>query len=417
MSGLLDGIKVVSLTHYLQGPACVQFLADLGADVVKVERAGGAYKRHWSGAESYVGDESVFFLSCGRNQRSVEIDIRTEDGSEVLWRLIEDADVLVENFRPGMLAKRGFSYENAKSRNPGIIYCSLTGFGPEGPSAAKPGQDLLIQSLSGLATLSGPAGSPPTPVDSAVVDQHGATLGALGIVAALFGRTRTGEGTKIDSNLLSAALDLQIEPFNYHLNNTALYPKSESGISTRFHQAPYGVFATGDGWLTLSLSDGETLAKAFDDPQFAEWSKDDQYKKREQVSKLVADHMLEKTTQAWERIFEEHGVWSAPVRQYEAVEQDPQLAANQSILEFDLPRAGHVRVLAHPLKYNGAVPPLRSLPPNSGEHTDEVLLELGYDADEINRLRTTGSVGPDRALNPFSRAVSAPAASYSRKAE
>lgn len=417
MSGLLDGIKVVSLTHYLQGPACVQFLADLGADVVKVERAGGAYKRHWSGAESYVGDESVFFLSCGRNQRSVEIDIRTEDGSEVLWRLIEDADVLVENFRPGVLAKRGFSYENAKSRNPGIIYCSLTGFGPEGPSAAKPGQDLLIQSLSGLATLSGPAGSPPTPVDSAVVDQHGATLGALGIVVALFGRTRTGEGTKIDSNLLSAALDLQIEPFNYHLNNTALYPKSESGISTRFHQAPYGVFATGDGWLTLSLSDGETLAKAFDDPQFAEWSKDDQYKKREQVSKLVADHMLEKTTQAWERIFEEHGVWSAPVRQYEAVEQDPQLAADQSILEFDLPRAGHVRVLAHPLKYNDAVPPLRSLPPNSGEHTDEVLLELGYDADEINRLRTTGSVGPDRALNPFSRAVSAPAASYSRKAE
>ena len=141
------------------------------------------------------------------------------------------ADVLVENFRPGTLDKRGFSYEEVKKRNPEIIYCSLTGFGSEGPSRDKPGQDLLLQSLCGLAMLSGRAGDPPVLMGTALVDQHAATLGALGVVAALFGRQRTGKGCKVDSNLLSAGLDLQIEPLNYHLNGAKLYNRSKSEIS------------------------------------------------------------------------------------------------------------------------------------------------------------------------------------------
>ena len=167
---------------------------------------------------------------AGRNQRSVELNIQSDEGQAVLWRLIERADVLVENFRPGTLDKRGFSYEDVKKRNQGIIYCSLTGFGSEGPLREKPGQDLLLQSLSGLAMLSGRAGDPPILMGTALVDEHAATLGALGILAALFGRQRTGKGCKVDSNLLSAGLDLQIEPLNYHLNGAKLYDRSESGI-------------------------------------------------------------------------------------------------------------------------------------------------------------------------------------------
>jgi crotonobetainyl-CoA:carnitine CoA-transferase CaiB-like acyl-CoA transferase len=415
MTGLLAGVKVVSLTHYLQGPSCVQFLADLGADVVKVERVGGAYERHWSGAESFVADESVFFMLAGRNQRSVELDYRSESGNKVLWQLIEQADVLVENFRPGVLAKRGFSYEDVKERNPGIIYCSLTGYGSSGPAATKPGQDLLVQSLSGLAMLNGVASSPPTPVGTAVVDQHAATLGAMGVVAALFGRTRTGEGTKIDSNLLSAALDLQTEPLNYHLNGTSLYERSESGISSRFHQAPYGVFKTADGWLTLSLCDGATLATAFADQRFAQWTKDDQFAQREEVNSLVAEHMAAKTTAEWEKTFDEVGMWYAQVRDYDEVEADPQVAANESIVEFDLPRAGRVRLLNHPVRYDGAAPELRLLPPDVGEHTSEVLAELGYDDAAIDDLRASGAVGPDRATTPFDRKASAPATAYTSK--
>ena len=315
MMSPLDGIRIVSLTHYLQGPSCVQFLGDLGADVVKIERIGGAYERHWSGAKAFLNqDFSVFFLMAGRNQRSIELDIQSDEGNSVLWRLIEKADVLVENFRPGALDKRGFSYDEVRKRNPRIIYCSLTGFGSEGPSREKPGQDLLLQSLSGLAMLSGRASDPPVLIGTAIVDQHAATLGALGVVAALLRRERTGLGCKVDSNLLSAGLDLQIEPVNYHLNGAKLYDRSESGISSRFHQAPYGVFKTSNGWLTLSLADGATLAKAFDDPKFDEWTKDDQFDRREAVNSLVASHMVERSMAEWEEVFVAHGVWCARVQ-------------------------------------------------------------------------------------------------------
>ncbi len=415
MSGALDGIRIVSLTHYLQGPSCVQFLADLGADVIKVERIGGSYERHWSGAKAFVGeDTSVFFLLAGRNQRSVEIDFGTEEGKAALWKLIESADVLVENFRAGTLDRRGFSYEAVKSRNPDIVYCSLTGFGPNGPSRAKPGQDLLIQSESGLAMLNGRAGDPPMPVGSAVVDQHAAALGAMGILAAILKRQRTGQGCKVDSNLLSAALDLQLEPINYYLSGARLYDRSESGISSRFHQAPYGVFQTADGWLTMSLSDGATLAKTFEDRQFERWSRDDQFDKREDVNARVAGHMRNRTTAEWESRFAASGIWHARVNGYEDVLADPQLEANQSILEFDDPRAGPVRVLAHPVQYDGAVPPLRRHAPMPGEQTDEVLSELGYDDGQIRSMRNMGAIGPDRAVTGFDRVGSAPTNAYSR---
>ena len=418
MSGLLAGIKVLSLTHYLQGPSCVQFLADLGADVIKIERIGGAYERHWSGAKAFLGeDSSVFFLMAGRNQRSVELNIQSTEGQAVLWRLIEDADVLVENFRPGTLDKRGFSYDEVKARNPGIVYCSLTGYGTDGPSREKPGQDLLLQSLSGLAMLSGRAGDPPVLMGTALVDQHAATLGALGIVAALFGRERTGNGCRVDSNLLSAGLDLQIEPFNYHLNGTKLYDRSESGISSRFHQAPYGVFETADGWLTLSLADGVTLAKAFEDPQFAVWTKDDQFEQREIVNRLVKEHMAKRTTADWEAVFTHHGMWSARVNSYDDVLADPQLVANQSIIAYDDPMVGTVKVLAHPIRYDGEAPGLRRNPPSVGEHTGEVLQELGYDGDAVHEMRASGAVGPDRAATGFNRRASAPESAYSRKAK
>jgi crotonobetainyl-CoA:carnitine CoA-transferase CaiB-like acyl-CoA transferase len=396
MSLPLEGIKVVSLTHYLQGPSCVQFLADLGADVVKIERLGGSYERHWSGADAYVGEHaSVIFLLAGRNQRSIELDYRSAGGAEVLWRLLERADVLVENFRPGTLDKHGFSYAAVKARNPGIVYASLSGYGSTGPSRTRPGQDLLLQSLSGMAMLSGRAGDPPVLFGTAIVDEHAAALGALAIVASLMGRTRDGKGTRVDSNLLSAALDLQLEPLSIHLNGSHLYERSASGISSRFHQAPYGVFKTADGWLTLSLADGPTLAKAFDDPEFAKWSKPDQFTYREDVNRRVAEHMRQKTSAEWQSQLEARGMWCAEVRDYDQVLADPQLAINQSILEFDDEHTGHVRLVAHPVRYDGKVPPLRRKPPRAGQHTDEILGELGYSDAQVAAMHADGVVGAE----------------------
>jgi crotonobetainyl-CoA:carnitine CoA-transferase CaiB-like acyl-CoA transferase len=388
---MLNGVKVLSFTHFLQGPSAVQILADLGADVVKIEPTKGAWERHWSGAEAFLNEVSVFFLLSGRNQRSLGVDLRSEEGKEIIWRLIGEADVIIENYRPGAMERLGFGYEKVSAEKPDIVYCSLSGYGTDGPYRDRAGQDLLSQAMSGLARINGRKNDPPTLVGSAVVDQHAAVLGALGVLAALYERRDTGRGKRVDSNLLNSALDLQIEPFVYHLNGR-LYERSETGISSRFHQAPYGIFETADGYICMSLTPPEKMAEAFGDESFNEWTEEDQFRQREEVNAHIAGHLRRKPTEHWYEVFDEVGIWYAPVNSYEEVEEDPQVIHNEAIMSFDHPKAGTVRVLSHPVRYDGEVPPLRSVPPELGEQTEEILAEVGYGRQEIDELKAKGVV-------------------------
>lgn len=393
----LENVKIINLTHYLQGPSCVQLLADLGADVIKVERIGGAFERHWSGAESYThGGASVFYLLAGRNQRSIELDLKSARGRDILWQLIEGADVLVENFRPGTMQKLGFSFEAVHGRNPNLIFASLSGYGPKGPMAAVPGQDLLIQARSGMMRQSGRKDAPPTPAGFPAVDQHGAALAAVGILAALMGRASGGTGCKVDSNLLSAAMHIQSEPFHYFLNNPAgLYERSQSGIASRYHQAPYGAYQTSDGWLALSHVAMPELASVFQDDAFLGWSEQDTFGKREEINQAVARHLLERPTQDWIDIFEKRGIWFAEIADYADVADSEQFAQMGGITTSQY-EGEEVKLLAHPILYDGEAPGVRLPPPRLGEHTREILRELGYADDAIEEMVASRAVGPDR---------------------
>lgn len=197
---MIEGTKILSFTHYLQGPSCVQTLADLGADVVKIEPFKGAFERNWSGCDAYLNGVSVFFLLENRNQRSFSIDLKSEQAKQIIYRMIEEYDVVIENYRPGVMDRLGFSYEKLSEINPRLIYCSCTGYGSSGPYLDRAGQDLLAQSYSGLTSINGPGSFPPFPMGTALVDQHGAILAALGVLAALVDREKTGRGHKIDAD-------------------------------------------------------------------------------------------------------------------------------------------------------------------------------------------------------------------------
>lgn len=389
---MLESIKVLSFTHYLQGPLTAEALAYLGADVIKIESQKGAFERSWSGADSFIGGVSVYFLTVDRNQYSISINLKAEEGKKIIYDLVKTADVVIENFRPGVMERLGFGYDDLKKINPRIIYCSCSGFGISGPYKNRPGQDLLSQAMTGIPTLTGRKDDPPIPLGAASSDQHAARLDTVGILAALVAREETGEGILVEGSLMGAALDLQREPLTYYLNGFELYERSESGIASRFHQAPYGVYQTKDGYLCLSMISLDKLAAVFKDDSFLSYSEHERFSKREEINKKIVNYMLTKTTQEWKDILDANDAWYSVINEYEDVFSDPQVIWNENVEEFEHPQAGTIRVLAHPVKYDGKRLEMRMLPPNLGQHSSEVLKEIGYSDSEISELISNGVI-------------------------
>ena len=399
---LLSGIRVLSFNHFLMGPFGIQHLADLGADVIVVEPIEGGFQRKWGGGGNrQVDGQTVLQLAANRNKRSLAVDLKSPKGIEIARKLAATADVVSENYRPAVMKKLGLDYESVRAINPNVIYAAASGYGPTGPYVDRPGQDLLIQALAGLMAITGKENDGARAVGVSAVDHHGAALFALGILAALVRRGRTGQGCRVDVSLLSAAIDLQLESFTTYLNGgkPPASVRQPPHIAGWYYNAPYGVYRTEDGHMALSITPIETVSKVMAIPALSGIAESEVWGRRVEIANLIAARFLERTNAEWVDVFTRHAIWHAPVNDYAEVVDDPQVRHIKSFMTVPGAGGAPVTLVSHPVTYDGAVPEVRFPPQMLGAQTREVLREIGYKDADIDQLAASGIVGIPRAAD------------------
>jgi len=272
MEQALEGVKVLDFSQLLQGPFATQMMGDLGADVIKIERngSGDIYRGMTFFNQWIAGDESPCFMAWNRNKRSLAIDIKSPEGKEIIYKLVKEADILVENFRPGVMERLGYGYEEFRKINPKLIYCSASGWGDDGPYLTRPGQDLLVQSVSGAIMTSGKKSDGPVAIGTALCDQVNGLNTVYAILAALYYREKTGKGQLIKTNLLSSAIAFQMQDYFTIQNLGQGFERPESKIGHPGNGAPFGMYQTSDGFLTIAMSPWPKLVEALDDESIGE---------------------------------------------------------------------------------------------------------------------------------------------------
>jgi crotonobetainyl-CoA:carnitine CoA-transferase CaiB-like acyl-CoA transferase len=384
---LLNSMKVVSFCHVLQGPACTQYLGDMGAQVIKIEPIGGERSRRWAGAEM-PGGVSGLYLCAFRNKRLFSVDLKSEEGREIVLKLIDKADVVVENFRSGVMDRLGLGYEEVRKRKPDIIYASGTGWGSKGPMLARESQDLIIQARTGLMSATGNKHGQAKSVGSAIIDQHAGALLAMGIVAAYVRKLTTGEGTRVEGSLFAAGFDIQTEPLTVFMSvrpDISIIDR-DPHLSTWYHHAPYGVYACKDGQeMAVSTNPVAKLAEALDSDALRAIQTLHPYKERDKVAKVFAEEMAKRTYAEVAAAFDKFAIWYGPVHDFDDVAEDPQVKAIEVFRPTKI-NDGIVNLVNHPNRYDGKVPDLRVKGLKVGEHTREILAEHGFSAPEIDDL-------------------------------
>lgn len=390
---ILNGIRVLDCSIAMAGPFAAQRLGDMGADVVKVEPTSGEWQRHASAGGAAGNSINVSFLSLNRNKRSLAIDLKSPEGKAVLLDLVKDADVFLQNYRPGVAERLGVDYATLSAINPRLIYVSMSGYGEDGPYRMLPGQDLLLQGMSGAMLSAGSEGAPPSPAGQYLVDAIAAYSAFEGALAALFHRERTGEGQLVQVNMLDAITTIQMQELSVFTVGGKPQTRSAEPHAHSYIRAPYGVFETADGYMTLAMARFETLARELDDPFFAGMEEErDGWTQRDAIFARIRGHLVRQPTAHWLEKFRAADIWCGPVYGYADLVDDPQIKHNGTFVEYDHPTEGRVKVPGFPIRFSRTPSAITRGAPLVGEHSEDILREAGRSAEDIAQLIESGVV-------------------------
>ena len=390
MPGPLEGIRVLDFTIAQQGPYATALLADMGAEVIKIEEPGKGEVGRVLGVDRKTGF-SAYFLAINRGKKSLTLDLKSPKGRDVALLLARDCDVVVHNFRPGVMEKLGLGYQDIRTANAQVIYAAASAFGTKGPLGEKPGNDILAQAMSGLMSVTGD-GEAPVPAGTAVADSIGALTLALGIVSALVHRERTGVGQALETSLLGGLLATQSWELTLHMMSGELPPKAGRGHTYLLWQ--WYTFRTQDGWMAvggvdpsrwtafchaIGRSDLET------DPRFDSAGK--RIRDRHELNALLDEYLSTQPTAHWLRALDSADIFCAPVLDYAEVTSHEQVRANGYVQEMSHPKMGQMRIIPCPIDFKGTPADSTRPEPTLGQHSDEVLAEFGYAEGEIEEMR------------------------------
>ncbi len=391
--GPLSGVRVIELAHIMAGPVCGLMLADMGADVIKVEKVpGGDDARRFLPPD--IEGESAAFMMMNRNKRGIALDLKQNSSRDALLELIKTADVIIENYRIGTMAKLGLSYDTLKAINPGLIYCEVSGFGRTGPYKTRGGFDLIAQGMSGLMSITGEGPDrPPVKVGAPVSDITAGIIAALGIVSAYTHKLKTGEGQRVDTSLFEAAIT-----HTYWQSAICFATGIAPGPMGSAHplNAPYQSFKSKDGWINVGAANQKNWEAMLGVIGAVELNDDERFNTNaarqtnlNDLVEIIDEHIVRKTTAEWMALLEVVGVPAGPVLNVAEMHRDPQVIAREMVTRVEHPTAGTIETIGLPIKFSKTPGKVKDASPLYGQHTREVLEELGYDAEKIAEMQKT----------------------------
>jgi crotonobetainyl-CoA:carnitine CoA-transferase CaiB-like acyl-CoA transferase len=394
--GILSDFTVIDCSIAMAGPFAAQRLGDLGADVIKVEPVTGEWQRARAAGGAHGNRINVSFQSLNRNKRSLAIDLKSQDGKAALLKLVATADVFIQNYRPGVAKRLGVDYDSLKASNPRLVYVSISGYGESGPYIDRPGQDLLLQAMSGAMLSAGREGEPPMPAGQFLADAITAYNAFEGALAALLHRERTGEGQLVQVNMLDAVVTIQMQELSVFTIGNKPQTRSSEPHAHSYIRSPYGVFPTQDGFIVVAFANLAKLGELIGEPSFAGMDDErDSWLHRDEIFARTRARLATRPSSEWLPLFHEHDIWSGPVYGYADLMTDPQIAHNGTFVEFDHPSEGHVKMPGFPIKFSRTPSEVKRGAPQVGEHSREVLLEAGFTGDAIEKLISAGTVRQD----------------------